>query len=139
VFFVDANVIVYAASRTRYKRGSVTVLNAVARGASGVTSILALEEVWHLERSGRIPELNGTARDAHQLFRPTVPVTDSVLDAALDLDLKGLGTADLIHVATCHEAGITDIVTADRAFDDAPGIRRVDPVDELELDRLLAG
>jgi hypothetical protein len=30
-----------------------------------------------------------------------------------------------------------DIVTADRGFDEAPGLRRVDPLDELAVDQLL--
>jgi predicted nucleic acid-binding protein len=137
MFFVDANVVVYAASTSRYTRGSRAVLAAVRDGAPGVTSAMVLEEVWHLEHSRRVPDIEGTARDAIALFESPLPVTGQVLRAAIDLDVKRLGTADLIHVATCHVGGITDIVTADRGFDEAPGLRRVDPLDELALDRLL--
>lgn len=138
MFFVDANVVVYAASHTRYKPGSMTILTAVRNGAAGITSVLVLEEVWHLEQSGRVPQIVGATTRALEVFESPLPLTTPVLRAALALDVKGLGTADLIHVATCIDAGITDIVTADRAFDDVPGMRRVDPLDELAIDQLLA-
>lgn len=136
-FFVDANVVVYAASRSRYKRASLAVLTAIGDGAPGITSVMVLEEVWHLERSRRVPEIQGATDKALAVFERPLPVTGRVLRVAMELDVKGLGTADLIHVATCHESGIPDIVTADRAFDEAPGLRRVDPLDEPALDRLL--
>jgi predicted nucleic acid-binding protein len=137
MFFVDANVVVYAASKGRYKPGSLAVVTAVSDGAPGVTSVMALEEVWHLERSGRVPEIEGATSKALDVFASPMPATSRVLRAALRLDVKGLGTADLIHVATCHDGGITDIVTADRGFDRAPGLRRIDPLDEVALDQLL--
>lgn len=137
MFFVDANVVVYAASHTRYKQSSLAVLTAVHTHGLGTTSVLALEEVWHLEHSGRVPEISGATTRALEVFQSPLPLTTRVLRATLALDVKGLGTADLIHVATCIDAGITDIVTADRAFDHAPGIRRIDPLDEVAIDRLL--
>jgi predicted nucleic acid-binding protein len=139
MFFVDANVVVYAASKGRYKRGSLAVLTAISDGVPGVTSVMALEEVWHLEHSGRVPEIEGATSKALDVFAAPLPATSRVLRAALQLDVKRLGTADRIHVATCHDAGITDIVTADRDFDEAPALRRVDPLDEVALDQLLNG
>jgi hypothetical protein len=38
-----------------------------------------------------------------------------------------LAARDLIHVATCLQEGISDIVSPDRGFDAVPGIRRIDP------------
>ena len=38
-----------------------------------------------------------------------------------------LAARDLIHVATCLQEGISDIVSPDRGFDMVPGIRRIDP------------
>lgn len=137
MFFVDANVVVYSVSHSRYQRGSLAVMAAVRDGAPGVTSVMVLEEVWHLEQSGRIPDLEDTTKDALKIFDIVLPATRRVFTAAFELDVKGLGTADLVHVATCHDAGITDIVTADRAFDNAPGMRRIDPLDEVAIDQLL--
>ena len=137
MFFVDANVIVYAASEGPYRDACVAVLEAVVDGAPGVTSVAVLEEVWHLERSGRLPGLLGTTDDALDVFWPPTSVTAPVLRAALRLDAAALGANDLVHVATCHDLGITDIVTADAAFDQAPRLRRVDPLDRRRLRRVL--
>ena len=38
-----------------------------------------------------------------------------------------LAARDLVHVATCLEEGIADIVSPDRGFDTVPWIRRIDP------------
>jgi predicted nucleic acid-binding protein len=139
MFFVDANVVIYAVSQSRYQSGALAVMAAVRDGAPGATSAMVLEEVWHLEQSGRIPCIEATARDAFEMFDTVLPVTAQVLATAFALDVKELGTADLIHVATCINAGITDIVTADRAFDRAPGIRRIDLLDEIAVEQLRPG
>ncbi|HEX8804694.1 MAG TPA: type II toxin-antitoxin system VapC family toxin [Acidimicrobiales bacterium] len=139
MFFVDANVVVYASTDSRYRAGSLAVLEAVADGAAGTTSVAVLEEVWHLERSGRLPGIDGITAEALDVFWPPVPVTGPVLRAAMQLDVTGLGADDLVHVATCYGLGIRDVVTADRAFDAAPGLRRVDPLDGAAVRALLAG
>jgi len=38
-----------------------------------------------------------------------------------------LAARDLVHVATCLQEGIRDIVSPDLGFEDVPGIRRIDP------------
>jgi predicted nucleic acid-binding protein len=43
-----------------------------------------------------------------------------------------------IHLATCLADGIETIVSADASFDPVPEIRRVDPLDETALAKLLA-
>jgi predicted nucleic acid-binding protein len=40
-----------------------------------------------------------------------------------------LTARDLVHVATCLEEGIAEIVTPDRSFDVVAEIRRIDPAD----------
>lgn len=139
-FFVDANVVVYAASEGPYRDPCRRVLEAVARGeADGRTSPAVLEEVWFLERSGRIGAVEGLTAHAYTIFSPLLPVTDEAFRLALELAAPGLGPADRLHVGTCLANGIAAIVTADASFEGLPGLRRVDPLDAPRLDRLLAG
>ncbi len=62
----------------------------------------------------------------------------NIFGRALTLAAPGnLGANDWVHVATCVVMDIPAIVSADAGFDDAPGIRRVDPLDEKSLRKLL--
>ena len=65
-------------------------------------------------------------------------MTDEVFAAALSLDHPTPGSSDRIHVATCAVNGIGSIVSADRGFDGIRGLRRVDPLDERAVRRLLS-
>lgn len=138
-FLVDANVIVYAASEGPYRAPCRRVLEAVARGdADGRTSPAVLEEVWFLERSGRLGAVEGLTRHAYTIFSPLLPVTDEAFRVALELRAPGLGPADRVHAGTCIASGIPAILSADASFDGLRGLRRVDPLDERRLGRLLA-
>lgn len=138
-FFVDANVILYAATEGPLREPCQRVLRAVAEGADGRTSPGALEEVWYVERSGRAGRLEGLARHAYTIFTPLLAVGDEVFRVALDLRAPRLGPADLMHAATCLVHGIEVILTADAAFEGVRELRRVDPLDERALRRLLGG
>jgi predicted nucleic acid-binding protein len=140
-FFVDTNVFVYAvAEDSPYQAGAAATMEAIGAGrASAVTSVTVIEELWHQELRGRLPGLDGAAEAAFVLMRPVLDVTGEVLDRAFDLKVRGLGANDRIHVATCLVNGLDTVLTADRAFDSAPGLRRVDPADLAEVRRLLAG
>lgn len=107
-------------------------------GATGRTSSAVLEEVWHLELSGRVHGLDGLAARTHALMRPLLIVTDAVVDRALALDAPRLGANDRLHAATCLVNGLATIVSADADFDGLEAPRRVDPLDAAEVDRLLA-
>ncbi len=140
-FFVDTNVVVYATTDSAYAESCLAVLDAVARGTEGRTSTAVLEEVWHLELSGRAGDLRGLARHAYGVFTPLLDVTDAIVAAALDLDTTTIGANDRIHVATCAANEIDTIVSADSGFDAVRGLRglrRVDPLDERAVRRLLA-
>lgn len=139
-FFVDANIVVYAATEGPYRDACRRILEAVARGESdGRTSPAVLEEVWFLERSGRIGEVQGLTAHAYTIFSPLLPVTDEAFRVALELRATGLGPADRLHIGTCLANGIRTIVTADASFDGLRELRRVDPLDARRLGRLLAG
>ena len=136
--FVDTNVFVYAGSDSPYQKGSALVVEALGDGALvAATSAAVIEELWHLEVSGRIPGLDGATRAAFQLMRPVLAITDDIVAAALELAPSKLGANDRIHVATCHSHGIPTILTADRAFDTAPDLHRVDPADLAAVQGLL--
>lgn len=136
-FFVDANVVVYAAVDGEYHDACVEMLAAIVDGADGRTSAAVLAEVWHIERSGRLGPLDGLAERAHRIFSPLLPVTDEAFARALAIDVAHLGTNDRLHAGTCTVHGIGTIATADRGFDRAPGLRRVDPLDGTARRRLL--
>ena len=138
-FFVDANVIVYAASQSEARTTCLQILEAVASGeADGRTSPAVLEEVWYVERSGRAGALDGLAANAYRLFTPLLPVTDDAFREALSVRKRELGPADRLHVGTCRSSGIDTIVSADAGFSRLAGLRRVDPLDPAAVRRLLA-
>jgi len=136
-FFVDANVFVYGAAPSEYRAPCLEVLAAIAWGESeGRTSTAVLEEVWHIELSGRAGRLDGLTERAYTLMAPLLAVTDDAFRLALSLEAAGLGANDRLHVATCRIHGIEAVLTADREFEGLHGVRRVDPLDDrgrLEL------
>ncbi|MDW5598243.1 type II toxin-antitoxin system VapC family toxin [Conexibacter stalactiti] len=136
-FFVDANVILYAAVPGEQQASCLRVLDAVAAGADGRTSVAVLEEAWHVARSGRLGDLPDLAERAYRIFTPLLPVTDEAFAAALALDESPLGANDRLHAGTCLAHGIETIVTADRGFDAAKAVRRIDPTNARAMRRLL--
>ena len=138
-FFIDTNVFVYAVRESEQQAGAAATLEALGAGrARAVTSTAVVEELWHLELSGRIPELTGGTDAIFTLLRPILSVTDEIVAAAFDVKVHGLGANDRVHVATCQVNGIDTMLSADRGFDAAPGLRRVDPADLPEVRTLLA-
>jgi predicted nucleic acid-binding protein len=137
-FLVDANVVIYSAVESPYREACLELLRGVALGkAEGYISTAILEEVWHVELSGRAGALNGLARRTYTTFTPLLPVTDATFALALKLDAPFLGSNDRIHAATCREHSLGTIVTADTAFDHVARLRRIDPLDQRALRRLL--
>lgn len=138
-FFVDANVIVYAAVPGDYRAPCLEILEAIVRGAApGRTSTAVLEEVWHLELSGRAGRLDGLAERAYTVMTPLLAVDDDAFRLALALDAPGLGANDRLHAGTCLAHGIDVVVSADRGFDGVRALRRVDPLDDQARRRVLA-
>lgn len=138
-FFVDANVIVYGALPSDYREPCLEILRAVGGGeAEGSTSTAALEEVWHLELSGRVAGLEGLTGRSHTIFAPLLPVTNEVFALALELRASRLGANDRLHAATCLAHGIDVIVSADADFDELGELKRVDPLDAEARRKLLA-
>lgn len=139
-FFVDANPIIYSATEGAAGESCLRVLEAVAAGeADGRTSPAVLEEVWHVGLRHYEGRLDGLAERALTIFSPLLPVTENAFEQALRIDVASLGANDRLHLGTCAVEGIETILTADRAFDEVPSIRRVDPLDDEAVSHLLAG
>lgn len=137
-FFVDANVILYGARPSPYRDPCLKLLGAIAEGAvDGTTSTAALEEVWHIELSGRVGDLGGLTRRSFDLLTPLLAVGDEAFQLALSLDAPALGANDRLHAATCIANDIGVIVSADSGFDGVRGLSRVDPLDGAAMDRLI--
>jgi predicted nucleic acid-binding protein len=130
-FFVDANVVVYSGVReSPYREPCLEIMAAITRGeVEGRTSTAVLEEVWHIELSGRVRELDGLTARAYAILGPLLPVTDEAFRRALGLEAPALGANDRVHVATCLTHGIDLVLSADRGFDSVAEVRRVDPLD----------
>jgi len=139
-FLVDANVIIYSAGHSEYGEPCANLLQAIADGAAaGHASTAILEEVWYIEFSGRIANLDGITQRAFIAFTPLLPVTDEAFRAALALQApRQLGTNDRLHVGTCRAHELDTIVSADSSFDGIRGLRRVDPLDRTAMRRLLS-
>ncbi len=137
-FFVDSNIVVYAATQSEYREPCLDVLRAIAAGESdGRTSTAVLEEAWHVELSERAGPLHGLARRAYSVFTP-LRVTDETVELALTLEGGRLGANDRIHLAACRQHEIETIVSADGDFEGIRGLRRVDPLDWRAISQLLA-
>lgn len=138
-FFVDANVLIYSAVAGPYREPCLEILRAIGRReADGRTSTAVLEEVWHLELSGRAGNaLAGLTEGAYTLMTPLLPVGDDAFRLALSLDAPRLGANDRLHVGTCMAHDIDAVVSADQGFDSVRGIRRVDPLDDRARRKLV--
>jgi predicted nucleic acid-binding protein len=137
-FFVDANAIIYSALEGPGRESCLRVLRAIASGdAQGRTSPAVLEEVWHVALRRYPGQLDGLAESALTIFSPLLPVTEEALRHGLGMAGSALGPNDKLHVGTCRTEGIEVVLSADRAFDQAAGIERVDPLDPAAVERLL--
>jgi predicted nucleic acid-binding protein len=138
-FFVDANAILYSALEGPGREPCLRVLKAIAAGeAQGRTSPAVLEEVWHVAQRRFPTVLDGLVESALTIFSPLLPLTEGALRFALELPDSALDPNDRLHLGTCRSEGIEAVLTADRAFDAAPGVERIDPLDEGAVERLLA-
>lgn len=130
MIFFDTNVFVYAAGADALGERCRRLLMRVAGGeVDGATSVAVLEELWHLELSGRAPNLEGQTADTLVLMAPLLSVDEAVVRRALAIEVTGPGAMDRVHAATCLENGIEAVVSADRGFDRFDGLRRIDPSD----------
>src|SRR5688572_21815064 len=120
----------YAAGRDHpLRRPCQELLARVAHGElEAVTSVEVIQEILHRFSALRQPALGAAmARDALDLFAPVLPVTHATMRRMPELVERhpALAARDLVHVATCLEEGIEEILSPDRGFDAVPGLRRL--------------
>lgn len=130
--FIDTAVVMYAAGADhRLKEPCQRILAQVADGGlDAVVSIEVVQEIIHRFMALRRPEQGASiARDTLDLFAPVLPVTHAVMRRMPELveAYPDLAARDLVHVATCLQEGIREIVSPDRGFDRVAEIRRIDP------------
>lgn len=132
--FLDANVPMYATGREHPSReSSRAIMRAIVERPDNCwTSAEVLQELYHLSIRRR-----ETARGATAIR--TLSTLLGVQVAALEArDLlwclnsefpDNLQVRDRVHLAVMSRLGITNIISADAAFDGLDGIRRLDPAD----------
>ena len=131
---IDANIFIYAVgSPHSYKVPCRGVLRVIREGRiQAVTNTEALQEVLHFYH-GRGAVSFG-AMYVKRLLRtlPSVIEIDGrIIDRAASLIVShpALATRDLVHAAVVLEHDLEGIISADRGFDQIPGIQRFDPRD----------
>ena len=130
--FIDTAVIMYAGGAEHPMRAPCQdVLTSVAEGRlEATTSAEVIQEILHRFGAIRRPKVGtAMAQDVLDLFAPVLPITHAVMRRmpALIEAYPGLAARDLVHVATCLQEGIREIISPDRGFDQVAGLRRVDP------------
>lgn len=130
--FVDANVVIHA---TGTDAGLRDLCGAICRESAIsseplVTSAEVLQEIlWVRQRTRGLESARLALRIAAEAFRVVPLLPEDVLRSADYPEIAGLQARDRIHLAVMERLGIARIVSTDRAFDLAHGIRRLDPAD----------
>jgi hypothetical protein len=131
--FLDTAIFMFAAGSEHPLREPcrVVLARSVRGEIAGATSAEVIQELIHRYRSIRRNDAAGrVSREVLGAFGPVLPVDHAVVARLPDLleRYPTLATRDLVHIATCIEEGIGEIVTPDRGFDAVAEIRRLDPV-----------
>lgn len=130
--FIDTAVFMYAGGPEHPLRPpcQALMIEVGAHTIDAVTSAEVIQEILHRYVSIRDQDRGITiARDAMDLMGPVLPVTHSVMARVPPLIERypGLATRDLVHVATCLDAGVDTLVTTDTAMTRIAEIRCVHP------------
>lgn len=137
--FLDTNVPIYAAGAPHPHREPCIEVLSLASGhpQNFITNAEVLQELLHHYRATRQWSSIGHpvfARFAELMLGRTEPIyaEDAILAAELADSGLRVSSRDLIHVAVMRRLGVERVVSADRDFDNIPGVIRLDPsaVDE---------
>ena len=132
MFFLDANVFLYAAGSPHPLRGPCqNLIERVAHGSlPATTNAEVLQEILHVQgRKGRLNEAILLVTCLHLLLKEILPVTGTDVRAACEILHRhpGFAIRDAIHVATMRLNGIKAIISVDPDFDRIPDIQRIPP------------
>lgn len=131
---LDSAVFIYAVGAEHpYQEPCRDLLAALAAERfEGASSLLAVDEVLH-QRARRTGDRESAVRVARSIIDlcPLHELTTADVATGLGLfeQVPRLHARDCLHAATALNREIPAIVSPDRAFDDVPGLRRLDPID----------
>lgn len=130
---LDANVVIYALGRDHpYREPCRAIIKQLEeRPHDYAADTEMLQEILHVF-SFRADVNKGVVAVGRllDLFPDVIPITGAEIGTASRLigQPPRLSVSDAIHAAVVMERGLEGIVSADRAFDHVPGLRRFDPV-----------
>jgi uncharacterized protein len=142
-FLYDTAVFLYAIGGPHeYRSPCRAILELVEdRDIQGDASADLVQEVVH-HRLRRTRDRARAAREARAVARLCRLHELRAEDVLRGLDLyaatQGLGSRDAVFAAVALNRGIPAILSPDRAFDEVPGLRRVDPADGAAVEELVA-
>ena len=129
--FIDTSVIMYAAGAEHPDRAACRrVLERVADGSiDAATSTEVVQEILHRFARGRRDVGQRMARSVLDLFDELIPINRQSIAGAVSLyaDHPQLSARDALHVATCVDSAIDEIVSVDSGFDAVDQVRRIEP------------
>ena len=131
---LDANVVIYALGRDHtYREPCRAIINQLEeRPHDYAADTEMLQEILHVfSHRGDIKTGAEAVLRLLDLFPNVIPITAAEIAAATRLigQPPRLSVRDAIHAAVVLEHGLEGIVSADRAFDFVPGLRRFDPTE----------
>ncbi len=130
--FVDSNVFLYAAGDDHpLESPCASIVTRIATGeVAATTSTEVVQEILHVvARRGMRAEAIRLARNVIGLFDEILPVTGETMSLACEIAGRhaGMSIRDAVHAAAMAGSGLGRILSADRHFDEIPGIERLDP------------
>jgi len=128
---VDTAVLLYAVGGDHPQRADCRrIVAAAGTGQIELHASVEMVQEFVFHRMRRVDRLSAVrqARDVAALC-VLHDFNRAVLQTALDLiaDNDSLGGRDAVHAATAVQHGLSMIISPDLAFDDVPGLRRIDP------------
>ncbi len=130
MIFVDANVPMYLVGGDHPNKTTVMGLLPILTAADEqfVTDVEVYQEILHRYHATQRLEVVDAAFEALDYLVSSILVfeRDAVLEAKDLLDsAPGLSARDAIHLAVMRRAGVTRILSFDRAFDSFPEVERL--------------
>ncbi len=130
--FIDANVPMYAVGREHPLREPCRlVLQRIVDGdlAACTNSEVHQEILYRYWSLGQLERGIALSSNFHGVVDMVLPVTSTDVATARELGNKHpqMAPRDWLHLAVMLNNGITEIISADRHFDDIEGITRLDP------------
>ena len=131
---LDANIVIYALGRDHpYREPCRAIISQLEERPHdyAVDAEMLQEVLYVFSRRGYNETGVEVVTRLLDLFPDVIPITGAEIATATRLigQPPRLSVRDAIHAAVALEHGLEGIVTADKAFDHIPGLRRFDPTE----------